>query len=134
MRREYGAPVPVRRQAIVALALLPLGLVLVALPDAADDRLVEFGPGHGPSTVDLVGLVPLAVGSVWLEVLVVWRLPDVVRRLRLGARSVLAVGLAVGLVGGFGLGALVASVTAERWWWGVGAVLTGAALLVLVMC
>ncbi|WP_412539601.1 hypothetical protein R8Z50_27680 [Longispora sp. K20-0274] len=105
---------PVRVQFTLALLLVAFGGAVLAMPAGFEGpTLVELGPRHAVSLVDLVGAVPLAIGGTWLEILIVVRLP----RLRLGPRTLLGLGFAAGL----GLGLVLASVYQGYWWWAVGA-------------
>jgi hypothetical protein len=80
--------------------------------------LVEISAGHGLSLLDLIGLVPL-LGGAWLLFAGLWR-----RRGRLRAAVVRYPWRAsiATLVGGVGLGLLVASAWSSFfWWWAIGA-------------
>ena len=82
--------------------------------------LVHVGVGHALSAVDLLGVLPLVAGSLWLHA-GVWN-----RRARVRdwietapSRAIAAFGVA-----GFGLGLLIASAMSFFfWWWAVGAAL-----------
>jgi hypothetical protein len=97
------------------------GVVILALPARLEGpRLVELGAGHAVSVLDLVGIVPLVAGSVWLHS-GLW-----IRRRRLEAwvRERPGTAVAVFSAGAFGLGLLLASaISSFFWWWAVGAVL-----------
>ncbi|WP_433608131.1 hypothetical protein ACQP2P_34625 [Dactylosporangium sp. CA-139114] len=105
---------PIRRQIVIALILVLLGIGVLALPAAAEGpRVIRFGPGHGPSLIDLVGIVLVTPGGLWL----LWRIVS-----GLGAAR-LPTGALFGLGGGFGLGLglTVASVFGDfTGWWIVG--------------
>lgn len=117
---------PIRVQLIVVVALIALGGLVLSVPgDSEGSVLVPISPGHGLSVVDLVGATLLSVGATWLEVLLIWRLPD----LRLGGRTLFG----LGLLAGFGLGLLIAAVYLWFWWWAVGAGLCTVALAVLTV-
>lgn len=111
--------------AVTAL-LIAAGIVVLFVPAGGEGRvLVPISEGHGLSLVDSLGAGLLAVGGTWLEVLVVRRLPS----LALPPRALFGLGLLAGL----GIGLLIASVfSAFFWWWAVGAVALGVAVLVLV--
>jgi hypothetical protein len=117
---------PYRGQALVGLALVLLGVGLLAVPGGSEGSvLVPISEGHGLSAVDAVGAGLLAAGGTWLEVLVIRRLPQ------LGLSPRVLFGL--GLLAGAGAGLVVASVfSGFFWWWAVGAVGLGVVVAVLV--
>lgn len=119
-------PMSVRRQLLLALILILAGVGVLALPASLEGpRLVEFGPGHGPSAVDLVGIALLTPGGFWLIAVLVRAMPS----LGLAPRVLFWLGCAAG----FGLGLLIASAFAGfAGWWAVGAVLLALAELWLV--
>jgi len=90
-----------------------IGAAVVAVPDSGP-RLFSISSAHGPSAVDLVGiLVMLAGWSVFLWAL--WGARHLARRT--GSRPLIS------CVAGIGLGLLVASVTDYPQWWVIGALL-----------
>ncbi|MCP2323741.1 hypothetical protein HDA40_002248 [Hamadaea flava] len=102
---------PVRRQIVVALALVLCGIGILALPAGLEGpRVIRFGPGHGPSLLDLVGIALVTPGGLWLLYVIFSRLAAV--RLPSGALFGLGAGF------GLGLGLTVASVFADfsAWW------------------
>ena len=103
--------------------MVALGLVLLAAPDAVEGPvLLPISPGHALSRLDAIALVPLVAGSFSLYY-GLWR-----------HRGRLRVAAALVFVGGFGLGLLIASAfSAFFWWWAIGAVLFGSALLTAVL-
>jgi hypothetical protein len=105
--------------------------VLLAAPDAVEGPvLLPISPGHALSRLDAIAVVPLLAGSFSLYY-GLWRHRG---RLRVAASRVLAPAAALVLVGGFGLGLLIASAfSAFFWWWAIGAVLFGSALLAAVL-
>jgi hypothetical protein len=116
-----------RRQVLGCVVLLLVGGGLLAVPAGGEGRvLVPISAGHGLSALDAAGALLLAIGATWLEVLVVMRLP----RLGLPPRGLFGLGLLAGL----GVGLVLASVfTGFFWWWAVGAVAAGVALVALVI-
>ena len=108
-----------------------LGLVLLAAPDAVEGPvLVAISPGHALSVLDAIAVLPLLAGSFSLYH-GLWRRRG---RLRLLASNALAPAGGLVFVGGFGLGLLIASVfSAFFWWWAIGALLFGSALLGAVL-
>ncbi|MEU5940398.1 hypothetical protein ABZ807_14655 [Micromonospora sp. NPDC047548] len=116
----------VRQRLAAALVLTGAGVLVLALPDGVEGpRLVTFGPGHGPSRLDLIGIALLAPGASWLLVTLVRALPS----LEYTPRVLLGLGGA----GGLGLGLLLASSFAGfAGWWAVGALTLSAVELILV--
>ncbi|WP_018352925.1 hypothetical protein [Longispora albida] len=111
----------IRAQFTIALLLLAFGTAVLAMPASVEGTAVlRISPGHEMSVVDAIGIVPLAVGGTWLEVLIVLRFP----RLHLGPRTTLTLGFLAGL----GLGLVLASVYQGFWWWALGAGLFAAVL------
>ena len=107
------------RWLVGAGALLMAAGALLAVPARLEGPvLVEISAGHGLSLLDLIGLVPL-LGAAWLLFAGLWR-----RRGRLRAavvRDPWRASIAT-LVGGVGLGLLVASAWSSFfWWWAIGA-------------
>ena len=111
--------------------MVGLGVVLLAAPDAVEGPvLVPISPGHALSRLDAIALGPLLAGSFSLYS-GLWRHRG---RLRLAASQALAPAAVLVFVGGFGLGLLIASAfSAFFWWWAIGAVLFGSALLSAVL-
>ena len=103
------------------LALIALGVALLAFPQRLEGPpLVQVGQGHAISTIDLLGVIPLVAGSLWLHVGLWTRRP----RLQEWIRAAPSCGIAVFACAGFGLGLLIASAMSYLfWWWAVGAVL-----------
>jgi hypothetical protein len=115
-----------RTQMAICAVLVAVGVGVLAIPAAGEGRvLVPISEGHGLSAVDAVGAALVALAGTWLEVLVVWRLPD----LGLPPRALFG----LGLLAGIGVGLMLASVFAGfSWWWAVGAVALGVAAVILV--
>ncbi|MEU5788250.1 hypothetical protein ABZ754_11015 [Micromonospora purpureochromogenes] len=115
----------VRRRLAASLVLTVAGVSILALPDSVEGpRLFEFGPGHGPSALDMIGIALLTPGASWLLVTLVGALPllEYTPRVLLG----------LGGAGGLGLGLLLASVFAGfTGWWVIGALTLTAVELVL---
>ena len=101
--------------------LVAAGVALLAIPQRLEGPpLVQVGVGHAVSAVDLLGILPLAVGSLWLHI-GLWR-----RRTRLDqwVREAPASGIGTFFVCGLGLGLLIGSAFSSFfWWWAIGAVL-----------
>lgn len=103
--------VSTRRQYALALLLVAVGVGVLALPSSVEGpQLIHFGPGHGPSLVDFIGIALVAPAGTWLLALIIRGLPT----LRLPAYAVFALGAAFGA----GLGLTIASVFAgfSAWW------------------
>lgn len=103
--------------------LSAVGLGIIALPDLGP-RLFSLSPGHGPSLLDLIGIVALVAGWAVLDV-ATWqrrrRLP-----LTLGTWAVIAV------VGAVAAGIVLWSVLGDRGnWWVVGAIVLAALQLAM---
>ena len=93
-----------RRRLIVWLVGSVVGVVVVALPDS-DDRLFSFSRTHGPSPVDVLGMLVLI--AVWLPVAhVLWLRRRAFHGRSAGLVAVLAVAGTLGLATtvGFDLG------------------------------
>jgi len=101
--------------------LLALGLLLLAVPARFEGpALLEVGPGHAISLVDLAGLVPLVLGSRCLHS-GLWRRR---RALEAWARDRPWPAIALFSTGALGLGLLLASAFSRFfWWWAIGAVI-----------
>ena len=103
--------VSTRRQTVLALVLVACGVGILALPATVEGpEVIHFGPGHGPSLLDLAGIALVTPGGLWLLTLLVRGLPA----LRLPTAGVFGLGAA----GGIGLGLTIASVFAgfSAWW------------------
>jgi hypothetical protein len=107
------------RWLVGAGTLLVTAGALLAVPARLEGPvLVEIGAGHGLSLLDLIGLVPL-LGGAWLLCAALWRRRRWLRAavVRYPWRAILAT-----LVGGVGMGLLVASAWSSFfWWWAIGA-------------
>jgi hypothetical protein len=115
-----------RAQLMISLALIVVGVGVLAIPASSEGRVVlSISEGHGLSAVDAVGVCLLAVSATWLEVLIAIRLP----RLALPPRAMFG----LGVLAGIGIGLMIASVSSGFfWWWAIGAVALGIAMLILV--
>ena len=108
------------------VALVAIAIALLAAPARVEGPvLLPISPGHALSALDSLAVVPLLIGTGWLQA-GLWR-----RRGRLyetfrvsPARSSLGV-----FAAGVGLGLLLASVFTWFWWWAVGATLFGATMI-----
>ena len=97
-----------------------VGAGIVALPDDGN-RVFSLSTAHGPSVVDLLGVVVMLAGwAVFVTAL--WRTRDLALRRRASGPA---------LLGGVGVGLVVASVSDWPYWWLVGALLAAAAQLAL---
>jgi len=107
--------------------MMGVGLAILAAPTAIEGPVIlPISPGHALSVLDAVAVLPLLVGSFFLY-RGLWQRRGPLRAvaLRMPGRAGTLV-----FVGGFGLGLLIASAfSAFFWWWAVGAMLFGAALL-----
>ena len=111
--------------------MVGLGLVLLAAPAAIEGPVwLPISPGHALSRLDAIALVPLLAGTFALYH-GLWRRRA---RLHLVASRALAPAAVLVFAGSFGLGLLIASAfSAFFWWWAIGAVLFGSALLTAVL-
>jgi hypothetical protein len=99
-----------------------IGGFIVALPDA-DDRVFSFSQTHGPSPLDLVGVVVLVVA--WSPVAVL--LPSLWRSVSRGAAWF------AGVLSVVGTTALLLTIGADLgWWWLAAVVILVVAQLVLL--
>ena len=111
--------------------MMAIGLMMLAAPTAIEGPvLLPISPGHALSVLDAIAVLPLLAGSfslyrgLWQR-----RRPLLDVALDAPARASIVV-----FVGGFGLGLLIASAfSAFFWWWAVGAVLFGTALVLAVV-
>ncbi len=111
---------------VTAIALVALGIAVIALPDD-DQRILSLSPGHGPAASDLIGSALLMIGWGVLLARPILRWRDVRSRLRRGPRQTLI------FFSGLGSGLLLASIFHQfPWWWAPGATLIAAAQLYLV--
>ena len=88
-----------------------IGGLIVALPDS-DDRVFSFSQTHGPSPLDLVGVVVLVVA--WVPVAVL--LPSLWRSVKRGTAWF------AGVLSVFGTAALIVTIGADLGWWWLAAV------------
>ncbi|MCP2258056.1 hypothetical protein LX15_001743 [Streptoalloteichus tenebrarius] len=115
----------VRAQFLVATASVVAGVGVLLAPAADGTRPPGLPWGHGPSSVDLLGLAGVGLGLAWLVALVVRYLPAV--RRRLGDRPLFV----LALLGGFGLGSALVSVLDGGPWWAPGLVVASLASVTL---
>ena len=108
------------------VGLVTLAIALFAAPARVEGPvLLPVSPGHALSVLDSFAVVPLLIGTGWLQA-GLWK-----RRERLYETILVSPargGLGV-FVAGAGLGLLLASVFPWFWWWAVGATLFGAMLI-----
>jgi hypothetical protein len=100
-----------RGYALLALLLVACGVAVLALPSSAEGpEVIHFGPGHGPSLVDLAGIALVVPGGLWLLTIIVRGLPA----LQLPPAALTGLGTLFGV----GLGLTIASVFADfgAWW------------------
>ena len=111
--------------------MMAIGLMMLAAPTAIEGPvLLPISPGHALSVLDAIAVLPLLAGSFALY-RGLWQRRGPMRAVALNAPG--PAGTLV-FVGGFGLGLLIASAfSAFFWWWAVGAVLFGTALLAAVL-
>ena len=110
--------------------MIGIGLMMLAAPAALEGPvLLPISPGHALSVLDAIAVLPLLAGSFSLY-RGLWQRREPLRDVALDAPA--RAGILV-FVGGFGLGLLIASAfSAFFWWWAVGAVLFGTALVLAV--
>jgi hypothetical protein len=108
------------------LGLVAIAVALLAAPARVEGPvLLPVSPGHALSVLDSFAVVPLLIGTGWLQA-GLWK-----RRERLYETILVSPargGLRV-FVAGAGLSLLLASVFPWFWWWAVGATLFGAMLI-----
>jgi len=99
------------------LLIILTGLIIVALPDSGP-RLFSFGKDHGPSLQDVVGLLLILTGYIWLLV-IAWKRKEKVMIHR--GSPVYRAGI---FLSGIGYGLILASVISDfKYWWIVGIIL-----------
>ena len=105
------------------LTLMAVGLAVLAVPTRLEGpSLFIISAGHAPSLIDVVGILPLMAGAIWLHS-GLWRRRASIERWLREQPALAAVCL---FAGGLGLGLLLASAfSAFFWWWAIGAVLFG---------
>ena len=111
--------------------MMVIALMMLAAPTAVEGPvLLPISPGHALSVLDAIALLPLLAGSFSLY-RGLWQRRGPLRDVAVDAPA--RAGTLV-FVGGFGLGLLIASAfSAFFWWWAVGAVLFGTALVLAVV-
>ena len=111
--------------------MMAIGLMMLAAPTAIEGPvLLPISPGHALSVLDAIAVLPLLAGSFSLY-RGLWQRRGPLRGVALHAPA--RAGTLV-FVGGFGMGLLIASAfSAFFWWWAIGAVLFGTALLAAVL-
>ena len=108
------------------VGLVAVAMALLAAPARVEGPvLLPISPGHALSALDSFALVPLLIGTGWLQAGLCRRRERLYETIRLSpARGSLGV-----FVAGAGLGLLLASVFPWFWWWAVGATLFGAMMI-----
>ena len=103
------------------VSLLLAGLTVLAVPARLEGpTLLVISAGHALSLVDVVGILPLMAGAIWLHSGLWSRRASIEGWLR--EQPAVAAGCLFG--GGLGLGLLLASAfSACFWWWAIGALL-----------
>jgi hypothetical protein len=103
------------------LILVAGGVAILALPGRLEGPpIVEVGVGHAVSALDLLGIIPLALGSAWLHS-GLWTRRE---RVKGWIRESPDRAIAVFGTGSLGLGLLLASALSSFfWWWAIGAAL-----------
>ena len=114
-----------------SLILVGFAILLFAAPTRFEGSvLVPISPGHGLSLLDSIALVPLLTGVFWLYGGLFQRRSRLYESIRLSP----GVTTFVVLLGGLGLGFLLASAFSTFWWWwALGAILFGTVTLTAVM-
>ncbi len=108
------------------LGLVAIAVALLAAPARVEGPvLLPISPGHALSALDSFAVVPLLIGTGWLQAGLWKRRERLYETIRVSpARGGLGV-----FVAGAGLGLLLASVFPWFWWWAVGATLFGAMMI-----
>ena len=103
-----------------------VAIALLAAPAWVEGPvLLPISPGHALSALDSFAVVPLLIGTGWLQTGLWKRRERLYKAMRASpGRSSLGV-----FVAGAGLGLLLASVFSWFWWWAVGATLFGAMMI-----
>jgi hypothetical protein len=113
------------------VAQIIIALVVFALPDRVEGPvLVQISEGHALSVLDAVAVVPLIVGSLWLQV-GLWRRRGLllVAVARAPGRASIAL-----FVSGVSLGLLVASAFSSFfWWWAIAAAMFGLTVIIALL-
>ena len=114
-----------------SLILVGLAILLFAAPIRFEGSvLVPISPGHGLSLLDSIALIPLLTGVFWLYGGLFQRRSRLYESIRLSP----GVTAFVLLLGGLGLGFLLASAFSTFWWWwALGAILFGTVTLTAVI-
>jgi hypothetical protein len=114
-----------------SLILVGFAILLFAAPIRFEGSvLVPISPGHGLSLLDSIALIPLLTGVFWLYGGLFQRRNRLYESIRLSP----GVTTLVMLLGGLGLGFLLASAFSTFWWWwALGAILFGTVTLTAVM-
>ncbi|MDK1119573.1 MAG: hypothetical protein QGM50_12410 [Anaerolineae bacterium] len=113
------------------LGLVALSIGLFSLPTQIEGSvLLHISPGHALSVLDSIALVPLLIGSAWLQVGLWHRRERLYHFMRVSPRlsglAVFAAGLGVGLL-------LASAFSSFWWWWAIGAVMFGLIILIALL-
>jgi hypothetical protein len=112
------------------VGLVAIAIALLAAPARIEGPvLLPISPGHAISALDSFAVVPLLIGTGWLQA-GLWKRRE---RLYETIRVSPAWGSLGVFVAGVGLGLLLASVFPWFWWWAVGAILFGAMMISALM-
>ena len=108
---------------IACVGLILVGLIVLAVPERLEGpTLLVISAGHALSFVDVVGILPLMAGAIWLHS-GLWS-----RRASIEGWLLEQPAVAGGYLfaAGLGLGLLLASAFSDFfWWWAIGALLFG---------
>lgn len=70
-----------RSSSVLYIVLVILGLAVLSWPERDNVMLIQVAKHHGPSRMDVIGLLLMAIGYVPLAVITSRRFPRVQRRL-----------------------------------------------------
>ncbi|MGC3948282.1 MAG: hypothetical protein QM762_27875 [Chryseolinea sp.] len=85
------------RSPVLYIILVIAGLIVLAWPEQDNVMLVQVARRHGPSRLDLIGLLLMAIGYVPLAVITFRRFPEVKKRLTPRVANILVVAYFVSL-------------------------------------
>ena len=116
-------PLRVTLWPIGCVSLMLVGLAVLAVPARLEGpTLLVISGGHALSLIDVVGILPLVGGAIWLHAGLWSRRASI----EMWLRERPAVAAASLFVAGLGLGLLLASAFSDFfWWWAIGALLFG---------
>ena len=118
-----GAALRVTSWPLGCLTLMAVGLAVLAVPTRLEGpSLLVISAGHALSLIDVVGILPLMAGAIWLHSGLWSRRASIEGWLR--KQPAVAGGYL--FAAGLGLGLLLASAfSGFFWWWAIGALLFG---------